>query len=263
MIANADQFVELDIDEYLDEMDTQGADGLIMTFWSDHPKWSYCRMNPDGLVKEVVEKRVVSNEATVGIYNFRHGSDYTRAADTMIAKNLRVNGEFYVAPTYNQLIAEGRKIVVAATGREYDGMFGLGVPEDLNFFKTTLHYGAGWVGGSQPVPLGPELLERLSAFYVQFVNERNFAGLSALLMENVVLESHVMRRLEGKADALDYIRSLYQKNPATKFTSHTITVGQERSVIEFGLDFGEQKLRGIHILEWVDRRIREMRVYNY
>lgn len=134
MIANSDQLVELDVNEYLAATDADGVGGLIMTFWSDHPKWSYCRMRPDGTVREVVEKQVVSNEATVGIYNFRQGRDYVRAADAMIAANLRVNNEFYVAPTYNQLINEGAKIITMKTGKEYAGMHGVGTPEDLEIF---------------------------------------------------------------------------------------------------------------------------------
>jgi NDP-sugar pyrophosphorylase family protein len=137
MIANSDQYVSLDINDYLDVADRAAADGLIMTFWADHPKWSYCRLGPGGRVTEVVEKQVVSNDATVGIYNFRKGRDFVRAADRMIASDLRVNGEFYVAPVYNELIKEGHSIVVAATGRERDGMYGLGTPEDFEFFKTT------------------------------------------------------------------------------------------------------------------------------
>jgi len=140
MIANSDQIVELDIDDYLASGEAPEVSGLIMTFWSDHPKWSYCRMRPDGTVSEVVEKQVVSNEATVGIYNFRRGRDFVRAADAMIAKNLRVNNEFYVAPTYNQLIAEGAKIVTMKTGREYAGMHGLGIPEDLALFVETDYF---------------------------------------------------------------------------------------------------------------------------
>lgn len=143
MIANSDQFVDLAIDDYLATMEREKADGLIMTFWADHPKWSYCRMNANRTVREVVEKQVVSNEATVGIYNFRRGADFVRAADAMIAKDLRVNNEFYVAPTYNPLIAEGAKVVVAATGREGAGMYGLGVPADLDFFKTTAPFQRG------------------------------------------------------------------------------------------------------------------------
>ena len=140
MIANSDQYVELNIDDYLAVMAREQADGLIMTFWSDNPKWSYCRLDQAGLVREVVEKKVVSNEATVGIYNFLHGRDFVRASDCMIAQNLRVNNEFYVAPAYNQLIAGGQRIVVAGTGREQAGMYGLGTPEDLDFFKTTAHF---------------------------------------------------------------------------------------------------------------------------
>ena len=140
MIANSDQIVDLNIDDYLAAGDAPGVSGLIMTFWADHPKWSYCRMRADNSVSEVVEKQVVSNEATVGIYNFRHGKDYVRAAETMIAKNLRVNGEFYVAPTYNQLIEEGAKIITMKTGTDRDGMYGLGIPEDLDFFRTTEYY---------------------------------------------------------------------------------------------------------------------------
>jgi dTDP-glucose pyrophosphorylase len=140
MIANSDQIVDLDINEYLAAADAPDVGGLIMTFWADHPKWSYCRMRPDNSVCEVVEKQVVSNEATVGIYNFRKGRDFVRAAEQMIAKDLRVNGEFYVAPTYNPLIAEGAKIITARTGTERNGMYGLGIPEDLEFFKTTEYY---------------------------------------------------------------------------------------------------------------------------
>jgi dTDP-glucose pyrophosphorylase len=137
MIANSDQYVDLNINEYLSEMEAQKADGLIMTFFSDHPKWSYCRLRSDGTVSEVVEKKVVSQKATVGIYNFKFGSDFVRSAESMINENLRVNGEFYVAPAYNKLIEAGAKVVTKDTGVEYGGMYGLGTPLDLDFFLTT------------------------------------------------------------------------------------------------------------------------------
>jgi NDP-sugar pyrophosphorylase family protein len=137
MIANSDQVVEVAIDDYLAAGDDLGVAGWIMTFGSDHPKWSYARLRPDGTVSEVVEKQVVSNEATVGIYNFQRGADFVRAADAMIAADFRVNGEFYVAPTYNHLIAEGKKITVFRIGEEFDTMHGLGTPEDLDVFQGT------------------------------------------------------------------------------------------------------------------------------
>ena len=58
------------------------ADGLIMTMKADDPKWSFVGLDARSVVTRVVEKQVMSNEATVGIYNFRRGSDFVRAADT-------------------------------------------------------------------------------------------------------------------------------------------------------------------------------------
>jgi NDP-sugar pyrophosphorylase family protein len=134
VIANSDQWVDHTMDAHLSVMRRDGLDGLIMTMTADDPKWSYVELDERRLVTNVVEKVVVSDEATVGIYNFAHGADYVRAADAMIAADERVNGEFYVAPVYNQLIAEGARIGVYNVGDVEDGMYGLGTPADLEAF---------------------------------------------------------------------------------------------------------------------------------
>jgi len=134
MIANSDQWVDVDINAYLATMDRARANGLIMTMAATDPKWSFVGLDLAGLVTRVVEKEVISSEATVGIYNFRHGNDFVRAAEQMIEKNLRVNGEFYVAPVYNELIAEGARIAIHNVGSEGAGMYGLGIPADLDSF---------------------------------------------------------------------------------------------------------------------------------
>jgi dTDP-glucose pyrophosphorylase len=136
MIANSDQWVDTDINDYLETMNRENADGLIMTMWANDPKWSFVRFNEKHEIIEVVEKEVVSNEATVGIYNYKHGKDFVRAAEQMIAENFRVNGEFYVAPAYNELIKEGKKIIIYNIGKEADGMYGLGIPADLKLFES-------------------------------------------------------------------------------------------------------------------------------
>jgi NDP-sugar pyrophosphorylase family protein len=135
MIANCDQWVDIDINAYLAKMDTDNVDGLIMTMWADETKWSYIRFDTKGIPCEVVEKEVVSNEATVGIYNYRCGKYFVDAAESMIAKNLRVNNEFYVAPVYNEMIAKGLTITVFNIGKVLDGMYGLGTPDDLQIFE--------------------------------------------------------------------------------------------------------------------------------
>jgi NDP-sugar pyrophosphorylase family protein len=132
MIANSDQWVDININNYLAFSANDNLDGCIMTMKANDPKWSFIRLNSDNQITEVVEKQVVSDEATVGIYNFKHGKDFVSAATAMINQNLRVNGEFYVAPIYNQLLESNAKIGYYNIGAEFAGMYGLGTPEDMN-----------------------------------------------------------------------------------------------------------------------------------
>jgi dTDP-glucose pyrophosphorylase len=134
MIANCDQYVDCDINAYLDTLTTQQLDGLIMTMQADDPKWSYVRFDDTGAIVEVVEKQVVSEAATVGIYNYAKGTDFVAAAEQMIAAAFRVNGEFYVAPAYNEMIRQGARLGIYDIGSVASGMYGLGTPEDLEAF---------------------------------------------------------------------------------------------------------------------------------
>lgn len=129
MIANSDQFVDCDIDAYINKI--YDNDGLIMTMPASDPKWSFIKYDKNGYVQMVREKEVISNEATVGIYNYQRGSDFVKYAHQMIEKNIRVNNEFYVAPVYNEMINDGKRIVFENVG---DCMYGLGIPDDLNYF---------------------------------------------------------------------------------------------------------------------------------
>lgn len=132
MIANSDQYVDTDINVYLASI--KENDGLIMTMPASDPKWSFIKYDEKGFVTMVREKEVISNEATVGIYNYRRGSDFVQYAHQMIEKDIRVNNEFYVAPVYNEMIEAGRKVVFCDVGAK---MYGLGIPEDLELFMQT------------------------------------------------------------------------------------------------------------------------------
>ena len=132
VIANSDQYIEWNSNECMYAFTSDEIDGGILTFKSTHPKWSYAKLDADGFVREVAEKKVISNEATVGIYYWKHGSDYIKYTEDMINKNIRVNNEFYVCPVFNQAIEDGKKIKVKCINK----MWGIGTPEDLeNFLK--------------------------------------------------------------------------------------------------------------------------------
>lgn len=146
MIANSDQYIDCDIDGYLGMLQAQDLDGLIMTMKAIDPKWSFVGLDASGRVTRVVEKQVISDEATVGIYNFRRGSDFVAAARSMIRADERVNGEFYVAPAYNGLIADGARVGIHCIGAEGAGMYGLGIPADLQaFLRLPLSHAAAGV----------------------------------------------------------------------------------------------------------------------
>jgi dTDP-glucose pyrophosphorylase len=128
--ANSDQFVEWDSNEFMYKMNETQADGGIVTFKATHPKWSFAKIDENGLVTEVAEKNPISDIATVGYYFWKHGSDFVKYAERMIEKDIRVNGEFYVCPVFNQAIEDSKRIRVFNTA----GMWGLGTPEDLNYY---------------------------------------------------------------------------------------------------------------------------------
>lgn len=130
VMANSDQFVEWNSNECMYAFSADAIDGGILTFKATHPKWSYAKLDEDGFVSEVAEKKVISDEATVGIYYWRHGSDYVKYAEQMIKKDIRTNGEFYTCPVFNEAVGDGKKIRV----KNIQGMWGIGTPEDLNYF---------------------------------------------------------------------------------------------------------------------------------
>ena len=128
--ANSDQHVVWDPMDFMYEMQETKSDGGIVTFKATHPKWSFAKADENNIVTEVAEKNPISDNATVGFYYWKHGSDYVKYAEQMIEKNIRTNNEFYICPVFNEAIEDGKKIKMY----QADEMWGLGTPEDLQHF---------------------------------------------------------------------------------------------------------------------------------
>ena len=130
LIANSDQFLEWNPNEFYYSMTADNVDGGIMTFQSTNIKWSFVKLGEDGYATEIAEKIPISSLASTGVYYWNKGSDFIKYAEQMIEKNIRVNNEFYVAPVYNEAIADGKKIKTF----DIEVMHGLGTPTDLEYF---------------------------------------------------------------------------------------------------------------------------------
>lgn len=102
-------------------------DGLILTFKSNSPNYSYVASNSDGFVIRTAEKEVISHESSVGLYCFKNGKsliDYISFAP--ITRN-----EAFVCPFYNILIEKGMKIRT----KMVDKMLVAGTPEEYEFVR--------------------------------------------------------------------------------------------------------------------------------
>jgi dTDP-glucose pyrophosphorylase len=134
MVANSDQLVEFDVNDFIQDCFFRKLDGSILVFrdLDMDPKWSFVKLNDQGLVTQVSEKQPISDLATVGIYLFSKGSDFIAAAIDMIVANDRINQEFYTCPVYNYMIKNGARIGVYEV--PITAMAGLGTPDDLSKF---------------------------------------------------------------------------------------------------------------------------------
>lgn len=130
LIANSDQIVDMDIEDYINDSENRQLDGSVLCFEDNDKKWSYAKLDENGLITEIREKEVISENATVGIYYFNKGRDFVENAIDMIVRNERVNNEFYVAPVYNYAIKQGKKFGIYSIDKTQ--MHGTGTPEDLD-----------------------------------------------------------------------------------------------------------------------------------
>lgn len=132
IIVNCDQMIhDFDANKLIEFCDKNAADGVLGAFLSSSKKNSYMKIDPQGEVTEVKEKIVISNIATNGLHFWKNGKDFVNSAKKMIEAGERYNNEFYIAPTYNYLIKDGKKILPFF----YNLHWPIGVPEDLNKYK--------------------------------------------------------------------------------------------------------------------------------
>jgi dTDP-glucose pyrophosphorylase len=145
-VMNADQWFRHDLEALQEQALAERWDGYILTFRGEGERWSYVReiehTDPafkneyrGRWVSEVAEKRPISDRATVGFYWWRRAHDLVDACCILIAQQRRVKGEFYLAPSYNELIERyGARIKAVPV----DDFRGLGTPEDVQAFEVEI-----------------------------------------------------------------------------------------------------------------------------
>lgn len=127
VICDSDGIVGWTANDFLREVgEGRNLDGAIATFLANDNKWSYVMLDNKNLVSRVAEKEQIGDKACAGVYYWRYGSDFVKYAEKMIAEDKRVNGEFYVAPVYNEAVKDYKAIGTY----DVDSYTPLGTPED-------------------------------------------------------------------------------------------------------------------------------------
>jgi NDP-sugar pyrophosphorylase family protein len=134
--ANSDQYIFAGLPEYVDAVRHGNSQGQILTMEATSNAWSYIGRDLNGKVNRVVEKEEISNEATVGVYGWDSAATLRAALSWQRTDGIRVNNEYYVAPSYQYLIDNALDISTHSVGEHGIGVHGLGVPKDLSHFST-------------------------------------------------------------------------------------------------------------------------------
>jgi len=122
MISSCDYQLVYDEAAYDALLQDPSIDVIIWTFQTgsitkkDPQAFAYCRVDGNRVL-EVVEKQTISDTphldpAVVGTFTYKKARDFVMGAKLMIEKNIRVNNEFYVGTSINQLIDAGKKVVI-------------------------------------------------------------------------------------------------------------------------------------------------------
>lgn len=129
IVTNCDQIMSWDSEKFLRFSKSSNLDGIVVTYNSDVTKNSYIRLDKDGFGELLAEKKVISNLSLNGIHYWKKGKYFIDSAKMMIEKNIRVNNEFYISMTYNEMIDSGMK--VGNYHIDNSEHHAVGTPEDL------------------------------------------------------------------------------------------------------------------------------------
>ena len=110
VIANCDQIMDLNYwnhDVVLKQL--RKFDAGVVVIESNDIKHSYASID-NNIVTEIQEKNVIGQYALTGIHYWKRGKDFITSTEQMIKKGITTNNEYYIGPTYNELISSGLKV---------------------------------------------------------------------------------------------------------------------------------------------------------
>ena len=101
--------------------------GMLVSFNSDNPRYSYAETDDENKVIRTAEKQVISHHALCGAYFFSTGKGFLHAAHQLMNEPHFDKPEYYVSLLYNYLLKDGETVKLAPMEEYYS----YGTPEEL------------------------------------------------------------------------------------------------------------------------------------
>lgn len=141
LYSNKSAFLVYNIDTYVEPKFLLPAhfnsNCWIPCFEGQGEAWSFVRLDSKSRIVEVCEKKPISRYATIGLYGFSSFELYEEAYNMYFADPSNfINGERYIAPMYNQIIAQGHEVTFNLVPSQ--AVHILGTPFDVEQFAALI-----------------------------------------------------------------------------------------------------------------------------
>ncbi|CAN2170287.1 Nucleotidyl transferase domain containing protein [Candidatus Nanopelagicaceae bacterium] len=110
-VVPGDSFITGDVGSLFRDFLNLDAQAGTLLFKANGKRWSYARIDKDGAILEMAEKVEISDAASTGVFYFRSGEIFIRAAEWVLLNNLRTSTDFYVSTAINYLAMAGHRVV--------------------------------------------------------------------------------------------------------------------------------------------------------
>ena len=136
IITNCDQLLRWNAQEFLDKVYSNDPGGAISIFKSTDDKNSFAIIQDERVV-ELAEKKVISDDALMGIHYWKHGKDFVSSAKKLLTEYKTIGlKECYISNTYNYLIEDGMYIMPFYMKK--NSFIPLGTPEDVEIYRAKI-----------------------------------------------------------------------------------------------------------------------------
>ena len=97
------------LSDFVSKMIKDGVAAGALLFRSDNPDFSYARIHNNRVI-EFIEKKVVGDMATTGVFYFRDKVLVLECAKWAFVNSQITNSQFFVAPSLNYVLTSGQEV---------------------------------------------------------------------------------------------------------------------------------------------------------